>query len=114
MCAGFDRQLSWLNAFLALVVALCIQIGTNYVNDYADGVRGTDEVRVGPVRLVAGEAGHGPRRQDRRARCLWCRRGGGAGLGGTVTWWFIPVGLLCGLAGWAYTGGPALRIFRSR
>ena len=55
MCAGFDRQLSWLNAVLALVVALGIQIGTNYVNDYADGVRGTDDARVGPVRLVAGE-----------------------------------------------------------
>ena len=40
---------------LALIVALGIQIGTNYVNDYADGVRGTDEHRVGPVRLVAGK-----------------------------------------------------------
>ena len=49
------RELSWLNAVLALVVALGIQIGTNYVNDYADGVRGTDEHRVGPVRLVAGK-----------------------------------------------------------
>ena len=54
VCANFDRQLSWLNAFLALVVALGIQVGTNYVNDYADGVRGTDARRVGPVRLVAG------------------------------------------------------------
>jgi len=36
-CADFDRQLSWLNAILALIVALGIQIGTNYVNDYADG-----------------------------------------------------------------------------
>ena len=42
VCASFDRQLSWLNAVLALIVALGIQIGTNYVNDYADGVRGTD------------------------------------------------------------------------
>ena len=55
VCASFDRQLSWLNAVLALIVALGIQIGTNYVNDYADGVRGTDEHRVGPVRLVAGK-----------------------------------------------------------
>src|SRR5262249_188411 len=54
VCAGFDKQLSWLNAVLALVVALGIQVGTNYVNDYADGVRGTDEQRVGPIRLVAG------------------------------------------------------------
>ena len=46
---------SAVNALLALIVALALQIGTNYVNDYADGVRGTDEVRVGPVRLVAGK-----------------------------------------------------------
>ena len=54
-CADFDRQLSWLNAILALIVAVGIQIGTNFVNDYADGVRGTDENRVGPIRLVAGK-----------------------------------------------------------
>ena len=47
VCTSFDRSVSWLNALLALVVALGIQIGTNYVNDYADGLRGTDEVRVG-------------------------------------------------------------------
>ena len=52
MCVAFARQLSWLNAVLALVVALGIQVGTNYVNDYADGARGTDARRVGPVRLV--------------------------------------------------------------
>ena len=49
------QSFSFVNAILALVVALALQIGTNYVNDYADGVRGTDEVRVGPVRLVAGK-----------------------------------------------------------
>ena len=51
---SLDHQLSWPNALLALIVALAIQIGTNYVNDYADGERGTDENRVGPLRLVAG------------------------------------------------------------
>ena len=49
------HSFSVINATLALIVALALQIGTNYVNDYADGVRGTDEVRVGPVRLVAGK-----------------------------------------------------------
>ena len=53
-CAS-THHFSFVNAILALVVALGLQIGTNYVNDYADGVRGTDEVRVGPVRLVAGK-----------------------------------------------------------
>ena len=46
-------QITWWRAAAALVVALAVQIGTNYANDYSDGVRGTDEARVGPVRLVA-------------------------------------------------------------
>ncbi len=104
--AGFDRQLSWLNAILALVVALGIQIGTNYVNDYADGVRGTDERRVGPVRLVAGKLA-----TVREVKIAALIAFGGAGVAGLVlaarvTWWFVPLGLVCGLAGWAYTGGP--------
>ena len=112
LCSTFDRQLSWLNALLALVVALGIQVGTNYVNDYADGVRGTDEQRVGPVRLVAGEAGR-PSERSRSPPLLAFGVAGVAGLvlAARVTWWFIPLGLVCGVAGWAYTGGPeAVRI----
>ena len=106
VCASFDRQLSWLNAVLALVVALGIQIGTNYVNDYADGVRGTDEHRVGPVRLVAGKLASV--REVKLAALIAFGVAGLAGLGlaARVTWWFIPLGIVCGLAGWAYTGGP--------
>jgi len=109
VCHGactFDRQVSWANALLALVVALGIQIGTNYVNDYADGVRGTDARRVGPVRLVAGQLA--TVRQVKIAALVSFGVAGLAGLAlaARVTWWFIPLGLLCGLAGWAYTGGP--------
>ena len=106
LCADFNRQLSWLNAVLALVVALAIQIGTNFVNDYADGVRGTDEQRVGPVRLVAGKLA--TVREVKIAALGAFAVAGVAGLvlAARVTWWFIPLGLLCGLAGWAYTGGP--------
>jgi 1,4-dihydroxy-2-naphthoate polyprenyltransferase len=94
-----------LNAILALVVALGLQIGTNYVNDYADGVRGTDEVRVGPVRLVAGKLA-----SVRQVKLAALSAFGVAGVAGLilairVSYWFIPIGLLCGLAGWAYTGG---------
>ena len=105
-CGTFDRQISWLNAVLALLVALGIQVGTNYVNDYADGVRGTDEQRVGPVRLVAGKLASV--KEVRTAALLAFAVAGVAGLvlAARVTWWFIPLGLLCGLAGWAYTGGP--------
>jgi 1,4-dihydroxy-2-naphthoate octaprenyltransferase len=106
VCTNFDRQLSWLNALLALVVALGIQIGTNYVNDYADGVRGTDEHRVGPVRLVAGKLA--TVQQVKTAALISFGVAGVAGLvlAARVTWWLIPLGLLCGIAGWAYTGGP--------
>jgi 1,4-dihydroxy-2-naphthoate polyprenyltransferase len=105
-CGSLDKGLSWLNALLALVVALGIQIGTNYVNDYADGQRGTDEVRVGPTRLVAGKLATA--RQVQVAALVAFGVAGIAGLilAARVTWWFIPLGLLCGVAGWAYTGGP--------
>jgi len=95
----------FLNAFLALVVALGLQIGTNYVNDYADGVRGTDEVRVGPVRLVAGKLASV--RQVKSAALIAFGVSGIAGLvlAVRVSYWLIPIGALCGLAGWAYTGG---------
>jgi len=46
-------EINWVNALLALGVGLLLQIAVNYSNDYSDGIRGTDEVRVGPVRLVA-------------------------------------------------------------
>ncbi|HSZ36650.1 MAG TPA: 1,4-dihydroxy-2-naphthoate polyprenyltransferase, partial [Acidimicrobiales bacterium] len=106
LCYQFDHQLSWVNAVLALVVALGIQIGTNYVNDYADGMRGTDEQRVGPVRLVAG--GLATVREVKAAAAVAFAVAGVAGLvlSARVTWWFIPLGLVCFVAGWAYTGGP--------
>jgi 1,4-dihydroxy-2-naphthoate octaprenyltransferase len=102
----FDRGLSWVNAFLALLVALGIQIGTNYVNDYADGVRGTDEERVGPVRLVAGHLASVRDVRIAAAICFAVAGLAGLLLAARVTWWFIPLGLICILAGWAYTGGP--------
>jgi 1,4-dihydroxy-2-naphthoate octaprenyltransferase len=106
LCTQFDHHLSWLNALLALIVALGIQIGTNYVNDYADAERGTDDRRVGPVRLVA--SGLATVREVKIAALASFGVAGIAGLvlAARVTWWFIPLGLLCGIAGWAYTGGP--------
>ena len=103
--AGIQHHLSVVNAVLALVVALGLQIGTNYVNDYADGVRGTDEVRVGPVRLVAGKLA--TVRQVKTAALVAFGTSGAAGLvlAVRVSYWLIPIGLLCGIAGWAYTGG---------
>ena len=93
-------------ALLALLVALALQVGVNYANDYSDGVRGTDDVRVGPMRLTASGAAAPP--QVKAAAFISF---GVAGLAGLVivlmigAWWLIAVGLVCILAAWWYTGG---------
>mgnify|MGYP003345093952 CR=1 FL=1 len=51
VATGHDGA-AWWRAVPALVVSLALQVGVNYANDYSDGVRGTDDVRVGPLRLV--------------------------------------------------------------
>jgi 1,4-dihydroxy-2-naphthoate polyprenyltransferase len=97
---------TWWRALGALVVALAIQIGTNYANDYSDGIRGTDDVRVGPVRLVAsGLAAPGT---VKRAAFLAFGVAGAVGLwlAAVTSWWVLLVGAACLAAGWFYTGGP--------
>ncbi|MGH8995156.1 MAG: 1,4-dihydroxy-2-naphthoate octaprenyltransferase, partial [Acidimicrobiales bacterium] len=96
----------WWRAVLAAVVAVAIQIGTNYANDYSDGVRGTDAQRVGPLRLTA--SGLATPRQVRLVALAAFAVAGGAGiaLAASTGWWLIAVGAACVLAGWLYTGGP--------
>jgi 1,4-dihydroxy-2-naphthoate octaprenyltransferase len=105
VAAGYDR-FSWWRALLALVVALALQVGVNYANDYSDGVRGSDEKRVGPVRLVA--AGLAPPRQVLAAAfsCFFVAGAAGLALAAVVSWWLIAVGAACIAAAWFYTGGP--------
>ena len=90
----------------ALVVALAIQVGTNYANDYSDGVRGTDDVRVGPVRLVA--SGMASPRAVKTAALLAFAVAAVAGLALAlvVDPRLILVGVASFAAGWLYTGGP--------
>ena len=90
----------------ALAVALALQIGTNYANDYSDGVRGTDDVRVGPVRLVA--SGLAAPAAVRRAAFAAFGVAAVAGLALTVAVGpqLLLVGALSIAAGWFYTGGP--------
>lgn len=96
----------WWRAACALVVALGLQIGTNYANDYSDGVRGTDHGRVGPLRLVAsGSAAAGSVRAAALASFAVAGVAGLA-LAAATSWWLVPVGLACVAAGWLYTGGP--------
>jgi 1,4-dihydroxy-2-naphthoate polyprenyltransferase len=105
VAAGYGG-FSWWRAALALVVALALQVGVNYANDYSDGVRGSDEKRVGPVRLVA--AGLASPRQVLAAAfgCFFVAGVAGLALAATVSWWLLPAGVACIAAAWFYTGGP--------
>ncbi len=95
----------WWKALLALAVALLLQIGVNYANDYSDGIRGTDDSRVGPMRLV-GSGVASPRAVKTAAfTALGAAALVGLVLAATTAWWLVGVGLLCILAAWFYTGG---------
>jgi 1,4-dihydroxy-2-naphthoate octaprenyltransferase len=97
---------AWWRALGALVVALALQVGTNYANDYSDGIRGTDDQRVGPVRLVASGLA-APSAVKRAAMVAFGVAGAvGLALAWATSWWVLVVGAACLAAGWFYTGGP--------
>src|SRR3954451_24083655 len=104
--ASAEGSVVWWRALAALVVALAIQVGTNYANDYHDGIRGTDDNRVGPVRLVA--QGLASPAAVKRAAILSFGVAAVAGLAlaAAVSWWLVLVGAVSFAAGWLYTGGP--------
>jgi 1,4-dihydroxy-2-naphthoate polyprenyltransferase len=98
--------LVWWQAALAQLVALALIIGVNYANDYADGVRGTDRVRVGPLRLVG--SGLASPESVRRAALIALGIAAIAGMAlivATQKWLMLAVGALCLPAAWFYTGG---------
>ena len=100
-----DWQGVWWKALLALVVSLALQVAVNYANDYSDGIRGTDDDRVGPMRLVgSGAASPGA---VKRAAFLAFAVAGAAGLvlAATTAWWLVAVGAVAVAAAWFYTGG---------
>lgn len=96
----------WLNTALCVVVALALQIGTNFANDYSDGVRGTDEVRVGPFRLTASSLVKPVRVKQAALAFFAVAAVAGLLLASRTSWWLVVVGLTAILAGWFYTGGP--------
>lgn len=100
---GFDLTL----ALLALAVALFLQIGTNYANDYSDGVRGTDRFRVGPVRLTG--SGAARPRTVLAVAFVFFALAAAAGVAAVILsehWWLLAVGAAAILAAFFYTGGP--------
>jgi 1,4-dihydroxy-2-naphthoate octaprenyltransferase len=105
-CAVGAGSVTWWRVALALVVSLALQVGVNYANDYSDGVRGTDDARVGPLRLVA--SGLKPPGAVKRAAFAAFGVAAVAGLvlAATTSWWLLLVGVAAIAAAWFYTGGP--------
>jgi 1,4-dihydroxy-2-naphthoate octaprenyltransferase len=103
---GEGTGIVWWRAAAAMVVSLALQVATNYVNDYADGDRGTDTDRVGPLRLVG--SGLVPSGSVKRAALATFGVAGMAGgaLAVAVGPELFAVGAASMVAGWAYTGGP--------
>ena len=104
--AAFDDAFVLVPALLALVVSLALQVGVNYANDYSDGIRGTDRVRIGPLRLVG--SGLAEPKAVRRAAMISFAVAAVAGLALVIItrqWWLLGVGVACVLAAWFYTGG---------
>jgi len=101
-----DTGWHWLRALLCLAVALALQVGVNFANDYSDGVRGTDKNRVGPSRLT-GSGAASPKAVLAVSLVFF----GLAALAGialvvlTGYYWLLAVGVVCIVAAWFYTGG---------
>jgi 1,4-dihydroxy-2-naphthoate octaprenyltransferase len=99
-------EFHWVRALFALVVAVSLQIGVNYANDYSDGIRGTDDHRVGPARLTGG--GAAAPRTVLTVALLFFGIAAVAGLALIVVsqhWWLLIVGAAAIVAAWFYTGG---------
>lgn len=104
--AYFAEAFDLLLASLALALSLLIQIGVNFANDYSDGIRGTDNYRVGPARLT----GSGLAQPKRVLTVALVFLGSAAAVGIAIImlsqeWWLSVVGALALLAAWGYTGG---------
>ena len=99
------HSINYLNAALALLVSLLLQIAVNYSNDYSDGIRGTDDNRVGPIRLVASGLATAGSVKLAAFISFGAAAGFGTLLAARVSWWLLLLGAVCILAAWTYTGG---------
>ncbi|MFY9712701.1 MAG: 1,4-dihydroxy-2-naphthoate polyprenyltransferase [Microbacterium sp.] len=99
-------EFHWVIALACLAVAVLLQIGVNFTNDYSDGIRGTDAQRVGPARLTA--SGRVKPRTVLVIGLIFFALAAAAGLAiviRTGQWWMLAVGAVCIAAAWFYTGG---------
>ncbi len=98
-------QIKVINALLALIVSLSLQIAVNYANDFSDGVRGTDSNRIGPTRLVASELATASSVKNASFISFFIAIIAGTVLALNTSVWLIAVGFISILAAWGYTGG---------
>lgn len=99
------RPVNLLNGLAALLVSLLLQIAVNFSNDYSDGIRGTDENRVGPLRLVASGLATAKQVKTAAYLCFVLASISGLFLAYRTSWWLIALGFICIIAAWTYTGG---------
>lgn len=93
-------------ALLALIVSLALQVGVNYANDYSDGIRGTDDDRVGPFRLTASRLVPAKAVKHAAFACFGVAAVAGLALIAlSGAWWMVLVGVAAIVAAWYYTGG---------
>lgn len=98
----------WWKALLALVVSLALIVGVNFANDYSDGIRGTDDERVGPLRLVGSKLAKPSAVKAAAIACFAVAAAAGLVLAVTTAWWLVLIGALCIVGAWFYTGGKNL------
>jgi len=102
---SYAEKINWINASLALAVALFLQIAVNFSNDFSDGVKGTDNLRVGPVRLVASGLATATAVRNAAYLCFLLAAMAGLILSLSISKWLITIGVISILAAWGYTGG---------
>lgn len=95
----------WWKALLALAVSVSMIIGVNFANDYSDGIRGTDDDRVGPLRLVGSRLASPSAVKAVAIAFLALAAAAGLALAITTAWWLVAVGAICVAGAWFYTGG---------
>lgn len=107
VAVGEGSDTAWWRAGMALLVAMALQVGVNFANDYSDGVRGTDDsTRIGPRRLVGSGLVEARRVKWAAFSALAVAAAAGAVLAAVAGWELLLAGAVCLAAGWAYTGGP--------
>jgi 1,4-dihydroxy-2-naphthoate octaprenyltransferase len=102
---SYAEQITWINAALALIVALFLQIAVNYANDYSDGIKGADQNRIGPIRLVASGLASAVAVRNAAYISFLIAAIAGSILSFNISMWLFIIGGISILAAWGYTGG---------